>query len=223
MSRDTTRTHIVEVAAGLLREQGASGVTTRAVAQAAGLQTPVIYRIFEDKDALLDAVAEHIFAEYVARKVVDQPSGDPIADLRTAWDTHIGFSLENPAVLALYADPARRARMPAATAGLEVLYARVHRIAEIGRLGVPERRAAEMISAAGNGAVLVLLATDSRDRGLADALYDAIMRAILTDEPALATDDVSAAVVAFQTLVPKLPTLTDTERALLTEWLQRTQ
>jgi AcrR family transcriptional regulator len=221
MSRDTTRTRIVEVAADLMREHGASGVTTRAVAQAAGLQTPVIYRIFADKDALLDAVAEHVFAEYVAGKAIKPPSDDPIADLRAAWDTHLGFSLDNPALLALYADPERRARMPAATAGLEVLYARVHRIAEIGRLRVPERRAAEMISAAGNGAVLILLGTGSRDRSLADAMYDAVMRAILTDEPALDTGDITAAVVAFQTLIPKLPTLTDTERALLTEWLQR--
>ncbi len=221
MTRDTTRARIVEVAAGLLRDHGASGVTTRAVAQAAGLQTPVIYRIFADKDALLDAVAEHVFADYVARKAVKPPSDDPIADLRAAWDTHLGFSLDNPALLALYADPARRARMPAATAGIEILRARVRRIAEIGRLRVPETRAAEMISAAGNGAVLIVLATERRDLGLADAMYDAVMHAILTDEPALATDDLAAAVIAFQTLVPKLPTLTDTERALLTEWLRR--
>jgi AcrR family transcriptional regulator len=223
MSRDTARARIVETAAELLRTRGPAGLTTRAVAQAAGLQTPVIYRLFADKDALLDAVAEHVFARYVAGKLAEPPGDDPIADLRTAWDTHIGFSLENPALLTLYADPDRRARMPAATAGAGVLLTWVHRIAEIGRLRVPERRAAEMISAAGMGAVLTLLATDPdrRDPGLTDAMYDAVMRVILTDEPVLATDDVPAAVVAFQTLVPKLPTLTGTERALLTEWLQR--
>jgi AcrR family transcriptional regulator len=45
-------------ARGLLRDKGATAVTTRAAAQAAGLQAPTIYRFFEDKDALLDAVAE---------------------------------------------------------------------------------------------------------------------------------------------------------------------
>lgn len=222
MSWDASRARIVEVAAALLREHGTSGVTTRAVAQAAGLQTPVIYRLFADKDALLDAVAEHIFAEYVAGKVDDDHSDDPIADLRAAWDTHIGFSLANPAVLALYADPQRRARMPAATAGLEVLLARVRRIAEIGRLRVPEHRAASLIQAAGNGAVLIMTTSDGEpDLSLADQLYDAVMREILTDEPALATDDPAAAVVAFQTVIPRLTTLTGGEKALLTEWLQR--
>jgi AcrR family transcriptional regulator len=222
MSRDTARARIVEVAAGLLREHGASGVTTRAVAQAAGLQTPVIYRVFEDKDALLDAVAEHVFAEYVACKADDEHTDDPIADLRAAWNTHIGFSLANPAVLALYADLERRARMPAATAGLEILLARVHRIAEIGRLRVPERRAAELIQAAGSGAVLTILTSgDPADLSLADQMYDAMMREILTGEPALATDDTAAAVVAFQTVVPRLANLSAGEKALLTEWLQR--
>ena len=52
----------MEVAARLLREQGAAAVTTRAVAMAAGVQAPTIYRLFGDKDGLLDAVAEYVLA-----------------------------------------------------------------------------------------------------------------------------------------------------------------
>jgi AcrR family transcriptional regulator len=43
-------------------------VTTRSVALAAGVQPPTIYRLFGDKDGLLDAVAEHGFAHYAANK-----------------------------------------------------------------------------------------------------------------------------------------------------------
>lgn len=97
------------------------------------------------------------------------------------------------------------------------------RIAAAGRLRVPERRAVELIRAAGTGAVLILLSMPPQDRdpGLANAMYDAVMRSILTDVPALAENSPTAAAVAFRTVVPELATLTGTERALLSEWLDR--
>ncbi|UQU66528.1 TetR/AcrR family transcriptional regulator [Couchioplanes caeruleus] len=221
--RPKTRTHIVEAAAQLLREQGAGALTTRAVAQAAGMQAPTIYRFFADKDALLDAVAEHVFATYVAAKSAAGDDDDPIAGLRAGWQRHIEFGLANAALFGLLTDPTRGGPSPAAAAGLEVLRARVHRVAAIGRLRVPERRAVELIHAAGTGAVLTLLATapEQRDPGLADAMYDAVTRAILTDVPALPAADAAGAAVAFRAYVPELPQLTGTERALLAEWLDR--
>jgi AcrR family transcriptional regulator len=222
-SRRETRANLVEVAAQLLREQGPAAVTTRAVAQAAGVQAPTIYRLFGDKDGLLDAVAEHVFATYVAGKTHVADSGDPVADLRAGWDMHIGFGLANAALFGLLTDPSRGTRSPAAAAGLEVLRARVHRVATIGRLRVAERRAVQLIHAAGTGAVLTLLSTppEDRDLDLADAMYDAVVQSILTDVPALAQDSTTAAAVAFRTVVPRLPTLTDAERALMSEWLDQ--
>ena len=222
-SRQETRENLVEVAADLLRADGPAAVTTRAVAQAAGVQAPTIYRLFGDKDGLLDAVAEHVFATYVAGKQLVADSGDPVADLRAGWDTHLGFGLANAGLFGLLVDPRRSTRSPAGAAGLEVLRGRVHRVAAIGRLRVPERRAVELIHAAGTGAVLTLLAMPPQDRdlGLADAMYDAVLRAILTDTPALTDESPTAAAVAFRTVVPQLPTLTTTERALLSEWLDR--
>jgi AcrR family transcriptional regulator len=221
--RRKTRANIVECAARLLREQGASAVTTRAVAQAAGMQAPTIYRFFEDKDALLDAVAEHVFATYVTEKVLVEDVGDPVADLRAGWDAHIGFGLANAALFGLLTDPGRGIRSPAAAAGLEVLRARVHRVAAVGRLRVPERRAVELIHAAGTGTVLTLLSTppEHRDLGLADAMYEAVMRSILTDMPTLPEGGATAAAVAFRAVAPELTVLTDAERALLSEWLDR--
>jgi AcrR family transcriptional regulator len=221
--RPQTRAGIVEVAAQLLREQGAAAVTTRAVAQAAGMQAPTIYRFFEDKDALLDTVAEHVFATYVAGKALVEDSGDPVADLRAGWDVHIGFGLANAALFGLLTDPSRGARSPAAAAGLEVLRARVHRVAVTGRLRVTEQRAVELIHAAGTGAVLTLLSIppEDRDLDLADAMYEAVMRSILTDGPPLPADSTTAVAVALRAVAPKLPRLTDAERALLAEWLDR--
>jgi AcrR family transcriptional regulator len=221
--RQQTRDTIVEVAARLLSEQGTAGVTTRAVAQAAGVQAPTIYRLFGDKDGLLAAVAEQVFADYVAEKAVAAGVGDPIADLRAGWCLHVDFGLANPALLGLLTDPGRDAGSAAAAAGLEILRLRIRRVAAIGRLRVPEPRAVELVHAAGTGTVLALLALppETRDPGLSDAMYDAITAAILTDAPAVAGDSPTAAAVAFRTFVPRLSMLTDTERALLSEWLDR--
>ena len=207
MTRTEAREKIVETAARLLREQGAAAVTVRAVAQAAGLQAPALYRFFEDKDALLDAVAEHVFTSYVAGKSDTAGTGDPVADLRAGWDAHIGFGLANPAVFGLLVGPGRVS--PAAEAGLAVLRGRIHRVAAAGRLRVPEPRAAELVHAAGTGTLLALLAAppESRDPGLADAMWEAVAHRILTDAPE-------------PDAVPAAP-LTDAERALLAEWLAR--
>ncbi|MQA33553.1 TetR/AcrR family transcriptional regulator [Modestobacter roseus] len=221
--RDATRSALVEVAAALLRDAGPAAVTTRAVAQAAGVQPPTIYRLFGDKDGLLDAVAEQVFATWVAGKRLATETDDPVADLRAGWDGQIAFGLANPGLYGLLNEPGRATRSPATLAGIDVLRARVHRIAAAGRLRVSERRAVEMVHAAGTGAVLALLTQPPADRdlGLADAMWAALAAAVLTDEPPAAAGDTTAAAVAFRTVAPDLPGLTPAERALLSEWLDR--
>jgi AcrR family transcriptional regulator len=198
-------------------------VTTRAVATAAGVQAPTIYRLFGDKDGLLDAVAEHVFSGYVAGKAPSATTDDPVADLRAGWETHIGFGLTNPALFALLADPRRGSRSPAAAAGREILRGRVRRIAAAGRLKVAEDRAVDLIHAAGTGTVLTLLARppQERDLGLADAAYEAVMQAIVTDAPATAAGDTAAAAVALRAALSDQPALSAGERALMAELLDR--
>ncbi|MGH3177698.1 MAG: TetR/AcrR family transcriptional regulator, partial [Streptosporangiaceae bacterium] len=84
-SRDRTRAQLVEVAAELLATQGPDAVTTRSVALAAGVQAPAIYRLFGDKNGLLDAVVEHGFVSYVARKLPAGADADPVEGLRAGW------------------------------------------------------------------------------------------------------------------------------------------
>src|SRR6201995_2727109 len=99
-ARDLTRTHLVEVAARLLAEGGPDAVTTRSVALAAGVQAPTIYRLFGDKNGLLQAVAEHGFTSYMAQKHSD-PDAGPVENLRAGWELHIGFGLANPELFRL--------------------------------------------------------------------------------------------------------------------------
>ncbi|TXR55427.1 TetR/AcrR family transcriptional regulator [Quadrisphaera setariae] len=235
--RDAVRSRLVDVAAELLREHGPSAVTTRAVAAAAGVQAPTIYRIFGDKDGLLDAVAEHAADAFVAAKAreVQEEAGrgaDPFDDLRAAFVTQVEFGVANPEVFRLLGDPARVVRSGAARAGREVLRARVHRVALTGRLRVTEERCVDLVQSAGTGVIQTLLATPVADRDpqLALAMWDAVLAAVLAvpvegdaQEAGMTAAEHSAAatVVAFTALAPELPGLTDAERALLLEWLRR--
>lgn len=227
-SRDDTRGTIVEAAARLLHEHGPSAVTTRAVAEAAGMQAPAIYRLFGDKEGLLEAVAEHVLAGYVATKAgsvrLEATQGaNPVDDLRTGWRNQVDFGLTHPAVFALLDGADRTERSPAAQSGREVLAARLHRIAAAGRLRVSEPRAVQLIHAAGTGVIRTLLAmpTEQRDPGLAEEMLEAVLGRILTDAPAVGDDGPMALTIAFRAVAPGLPGLSDAERALLSEWLHR--
>ncbi|MCO8275865.1 TetR/AcrR family transcriptional regulator [Actinoplanes sp. TRM 88003] len=218
-----SRSKIVEAATRLLQEQGIRAVTTRAVSETAGVQAPTIYRQFGDKDGLLDAVAEHVMATYVAAKTRTADTDDPVADLRAAWQAHIDFGLANPSLYALLSNPERAAHSPATTNGIKVLESRVRRLAAAGLLRVDEPRAVSMIHAAGSGAVLALLGqpSNARDPGLADAMFDAVTSAILTTTPPVRDPGPTTAAVTFGTVLPDLPALTDAERTLMAEWLTR--
>ncbi|RZT78636.1 TetR family transcriptional regulator [Micromonospora violae] len=224
-SRDDVRASIVAAATELLREKGASAVTTRAVAQAAGVQAPTIYRLFGDKDGLIDAVAEHVMATYVSEKsaATDDATGDPVADLRSGWRAHVEFGLTNPELYALIAARGSGAPSPATVAGLDVLRRRVRRLATAGLLRVDEQRALLMIHSAGNGTILTLLGmpTDQRDLYLGEAMLDAVLTSILATTPATPDPSTTAVAVTFATVLPDLPGLTDAERALMAEWLHR--
>ena len=222
-SRGRTRAQLVEVAAHLLATGGPDAVTTRSVALAAGVQAPTIYRLFGDKSGLLDAVVEHGFASYMARKHLDADS-DPVESLRAGWELHVGFGLANPELFHLMHTALRTPQGRAAAAtGAGVLQARVHRVAEAGCLRVTERRAVDLIRAAGTGVVFTLIdqARDERDDTLADTAWESVCATILTDASTVAITGPAAAAVTLRAALPDLTALTLAERGLLGDWLDR--
>lgn len=219
-SRDLARLRLVEVAAELLATGGPDAVTTRSVALAAGVQAPMIYRHFGDKDGLLAAVVEHGFSTYLDRKPPVDADADPVAGLRAGWDLHVGFGLENPALFRLMHTGRRTTGgQAAADAGGDVLLERLRRVARAGRLKVSEQRAVELIRAAGTGVVFVLIDQPSPDLALADLAWEAVCAALLVDESSVPAGPAAAAV----TLRAGLPDLAfrPAERALLGDWLDR--
>jgi AcrR family transcriptional regulator len=198
-------------------------VTTRAVALAAGVQAPTIYRLFGDKSGLLQAVAEYGFASYVGRKHLD-PEADPVEGLRAGWELHVGFGLANPELFRLMHTVLRTPGGQAvAETGAAVLRARVHRVAEAGRLRVTERRAVDLIRAAGTGVVFTLIdqAEDERDGTLADTAWESVCATILAGGAAADTPSPAAAAVTLRAGLRDLTALTASERALLGDWLDR--
>ncbi|HYO30402.1 MAG TPA: TetR/AcrR family transcriptional regulator [Thermomicrobiales bacterium] len=227
--RAGTRDRIVQAAAELLAEGGREAVSTRAVAAAAGVQAPTIYRLFGDMRGLLDEVAGFGFSRYLGEKTAREVVEDPVEDLRRGWDLHVGFGLANPAFYALmYGDPGTKPT--AALAAEEILRELVQRIAEAGRLRVGVERAVGMIHAAGSGVVLALIGTESdqRDPALSGAAREAILAAVITDgSDGEATrgdgrDRAANRAVALKTILPEAEAdLTPGERALLSELLDR--
>ncbi|MGW2327402.1 TetR/AcrR family transcriptional regulator [Streptomyces sp. NPDC001700] len=224
---DGHRERIVAAAARLLAEGGTDAVSTRAVSAAAGVQPPTIYRLFGDKQGLLDAVVAHGFAAYLADKTAAQPTDDPVEDLRAGWDLHVGLGLANPALyLLMYGQQPPGASSPAALAAFDVLAGHIRRIAEAGRLRVPEERAAALVHAAGSGATLALIATpeERRDPGLSHAAREAVLAAITTAAAPAAPEcepGPGSAAVTLRAVLSRSDALTASESALMREWLDR--
>ena len=138
-------------------------------------------------------------------------------------ELHVGFGLANPELFRLMHTALRTPDGRAiAAAGAGVLQARVHRVAEAGRLRVTERRAVDLIRAAGTGVVFTLIdqPEDERDDTLADTAWESVCAAILTDATAPVTGPAAAA-VTLRAALADLTALTAAERALLGDWLDR--
>ena len=232
---------IVHAAAGLLAQGGREAVTTRAVAAAAGVQAPTIYRHFSDMRALLDAVAGYGFAAHLREKSEGAPSADPLVALREGWDLHVAFGLANPAFYALmYGDPRPAAEFSAAAAGYEALHALIRRVAEAGLLRLSVEDAASMFHAAGCGVTLTLLSEkpERRDLTLSARMREVTLEAItvptarardattnasikMTPQERIISHAVALKALLSETEIGETKALSAAEETLLTEWLDR--
>jgi AcrR family transcriptional regulator len=221
---DDMRQRIILAAAELIANGGRDVATTRAVAAAANVQAPTIYRLFGDKSGLLDAVAEYGLAAYVAGKTILEPHPDPVEALRNGWDMHVEFGLAHPGLFAIMnGDPRPRPLLPVLAAGFEVLQRRIKNIALAGRLKVSEERALAIFRSSCNGTILTLLSQskEQRDAGLSEAAREAAIAAV-TGEVTVGVDQgPSSFAVALRASLDQISVLTQGEKHLLQELLDR--
>ncbi|MER7539036.1 TetR/AcrR family transcriptional regulator [Streptomyces sp. NPDC097704] len=227
----TLRQKIVLAAAELLEEEGLQGVSTRAVAARAGVPAPSIFRLFGDKDGLLDQVALHGFERYLGEKAKLLAPGDPVQTLSDSWDLHIDFGLEHPAYYSLVYGQVRPGHMP--RAGREAAAQLAHmmtRVAATGRLRMSVKRATELMHSAGVGTVLTLTALpeDVRDIRTSHAVRDMVVKTLTLpaedqDEDTTAPGGTAAASMSLLAALDQddAAPLSPGERILLREWLNR--
>ncbi len=123
----------------------------------------------------------------------------------------------------MYGDPRPGATSPAAARALAMLRQRMRSLALAGRLRVDERRAADMVRAAACGVVFILLElpVDEPDAGLSAATREAVIAAIITDGPGPQRLTLASVSTTLRALLPGAGGLTEGERHLLAEWLDR--
>ncbi|MFJ4626404.1 MULTISPECIES: TetR/AcrR family transcriptional regulator [unclassified Streptomyces] len=220
-----TRSLIIEAAAELIAQSPSGDVSTRAVCEAAGVQQPVLYRLFGDKDGLLAATVDHVWDQYLETKRAAEKSADPLQDLLAGWDSHVAFALAHPNAYKLMFAPALRSMPEAAQEALRILRAVLERLAAQGRMRIAPEIAARMIMTATTGVALGLIMRPALypDTALSTQVRDAMVQAILLD-PAADTAPGDARAAAATTLLSSLDDLTpqpftSAESALLGQWL----
>ncbi|MFE0632929.1 TetR/AcrR family transcriptional regulator [Streptomyces sp. NPDC058864] len=232
-ARATLRDRVVLAAAALLEEEGLDALSTRAIALRAEVPHPTIFRLFGDKEGLLEAVGEHGFETYLRHKSLLPGTGDPVEDLRAAWDLQIRFGLGQPAYYTLVYARARPGRLPpAGRRAVTELQRMIARVAAAGRLRMSVERATAVLHAAGVGTILTMISTpaESRDLETADATRDLVIASITAPAAAHPThlrqeehDDTATTAMALRAALARRDTsaLSAAEKALLTDWLNR--
>jgi AcrR family transcriptional regulator len=218
---------VLEAAAELLGSGGVDAVSTRAVAAAAGVQPPTIYRQFGDKQGLLDAVTGFVLQSYLQDKRRAAVTDDPLQDFRESWDLHVNFGLTHPDCYILaYVQP-RPGPMPSlARESFDILHQLIARIGDHGLLRMSVKRAVEFTHAAAMGLVLhqIRVAPDERDPQLSAIMRENAIAAIATEgSKRPAPSDLSGRAVALREalLTGADGALTPAEKTMMAEWLDR--
>ncbi|MCZ4605862.1 TetR/AcrR family transcriptional regulator [Streptomyces sp. Lzd4kr] len=227
-----TRSAVIEAAAELLARSPSGDVSTRAVSEAAGVQQPVLYRLFGDKSGLLRATVDYVWDQYLGSKRAAAKSDDPLEDLRAGWDSHTAFALAHPNAYKLMFSSALDSEPEAAQEAMRLLREVLMRLAKQGRLRVTPDVAARMVMTANTGVALALITRPTLypDQNLSGMVRDAIHRDILlapaADAGAHAADDAAhdARRAAATTLLSSVEEFTPepftpAESALLKQWL----
>jgi len=219
----STRSLILREAVALLAESSSGDISTRAVCEAAGVAQPALYRIFGDKDGLLAAVADSVWGEYLEMKRSAEPSADPLVDLRNGWDRHLAFALAQPHAYRLVFASGLSTRPAAMGEAMGLLEGILQRLAAAGRLSMPPAEAARLVMAANSGLALGMILRPELypPEAPIEPAREAVIRAIVLDDPAGADDPAVPAAVTLEASLQRAHGFTGAERALLSEWLGR--
>ncbi|MFD3998898.1 TetR/AcrR family transcriptional regulator [Streptomyces sp. NPDC058548] len=180
----TARARILEATEELLATKDAPAISTRAICDRAKVGMPEIYRQFGDKQGLLTAVADIGFERFLAEKRENPLTDDPVADLRTAWDSHVAFALRNPHLYRLMFTPTGDAKPGAVKEAQAILLKAVERCRDAGRLRTTPELAGRSILSANVGVCMMALSFPDLfgDSDTSPAVRDAVIGKVTGDE-----------------------------------------
>ncbi|MFF5924136.1 TetR/AcrR family transcriptional regulator [Streptomyces flavochromogenes] len=180
----TARARILEATEELLATKDAPAISTRAICDRAKVGMPEIYRQFGDKQGLLTAVADIGFERFLAEKRKNPLTDDPVADLKTAWDSHVAFALRNPHLYRLMFSPAGDAKPGAVKEAQAILLKAVERCRDAGRLRTAPELAGRSILSANVGVCMMALSFPDLfgDSDTSPAVRDAVIGKVTGDE-----------------------------------------
>ncbi|GAA4680764.1 TetR/AcrR family transcriptional regulator [Gordonia humi] len=211
---------MLEAAAELIAAAPGEDFSLREVCERVGVRMPTLYHFFGSKQGLIDAVVERGFELYLTEKEGHESSGDPIADLRDGWDSHVRFGIENPGYYTLMYGKVRPGYSPAAHAKPTMLLRELtDRAAAQDRLVVDPEQAAAHILATNIGVTLRQIILAEPDPDLSAAARDAVIAGITGEGGGTAVSDEVRRVASLAASMPDV--LGAAETALLGQWLRR--
>lgn len=148
------RRALLDAALDVIREQGVRGLSLRGVARRVGVSHMAPYNHFDDKNALIAAVAEEGFRE-LAREMSERMAAqgdDPLARLQVSGIAYVVFAVKNPDHFRLMFGPvasdasSHPGLAEAAQETLDVLMDNVGRSASSGAIQSPENEETALLA-----------------------------------------------------------------------------
>ena len=216
-----TRSRLLNAAADLIAAAPGEDFSLRAVCDAVGVKMPTLYHFFGSKQGLIEAVIEHGFDMYLSAKSSSESTGDPIQDLRTGWDAHVAFGLQNPGFYTLMYGKVRPGYSPEAQSRpSEILRSLTSQAEAEGRLVVGYEQAAAHILATNIGVTLRLIIQGAGDPELSAGVREGVLAAITgTAQAGADAERLGRSVIERAAAHPEI--LGTTETQLLIQWIGR--
>ncbi|WP_424467899.1 TetR/AcrR family transcriptional regulator [Pseudoclavibacter helvolus] len=223
LPRLDTRERLLDAAADLIAAAPGEDFSLRAVCDAVGVKMPTLYHFFGSKNGLIEAVIDRGFDLYMRQKNAQPENDDPIQEIRTGWDTHVEFGLDNPGFYTLMYGKVRPGHSPAAQSGPSLkLLSLAQRAAEQGRLVVEPEQAAAHILVTNIGVTLRQIVLAQPDQALSNNVREGAIAAITgTSASPSPGPEQTITHQALEMAAATPGTLSANETRLLAEWLQK--
>src|SRR5258705_4686042 len=212
------RDRLLLAATQLLDEARGGPVSPREITERAGVRAPTLYHHFGSKQALLDAVVNHGFKEFLRSRRTSSKNSDPLEDIRAGWDSHVAFGLEFPGAYAHIYGNVKPGVPCGVTEDVRAHLLKALQPAAIQQpLRVSPAEAATRILPARSGVTLTLIqqpATE-RDLGLSAGMRETVLASISdvpTEMAALHTLGARQALESVAATIDHANTLTTRER-----------